>query len=89
MKGTEIITINGFEFRIGYLCDSEYAGYVCEIKKGGSWYGVLWCGVGEFSIELGFNSGLYATDEELEAIKAARDEMYKKYGRRYNGSVIA
>lgn len=87
--GTEKITVNGFEFEIGYQCDSEFADYVCMMKKGNDWYGVRWCGVGEFDNELGWNTGLYATNEELEAIRAARDIMYKEYGKRYTGSVIA
>ena len=34
MIKSEEITINGIEFKIGYAIDKEFAGYICEMKKG-------------------------------------------------------
>lgn len=82
--GIEKIKVNGIAFTIGYLCETEFSGYVCEMNKAGDKYGVLF--TNENNRELGYNSGIYATDEELEAIKEARRMMYEKYGNgRFHG----
>ena len=82
--GTEMINVNGIDFKIGYLMESEFSGYVCSMKKDGNWYGALLTDT--YNHELGWNSGVYATDNELEAIKTARGIMKEKYGaNRYHG----
>ena len=84
MRGTEIIEVNGIEFKIGYLVDREFNGYVFEIKKNNKWYGALF--VNSDKRELGFRSGVFATDEEVEAIEIARKAMKEKYGaNRFHG----
>lgn len=82
--GTEIIKIDGITFRIGYLLDSEFSGYVFEMKKNGEWHGMLW--VNESKREIGWNSGIMATEAEITAISKAREILYEKYGKgRYHG----
>lgn len=78
-EGTEIVKVNGISFRIGYLTESEFSGYVFEMKKNGSWYGVLM--VSESERELGYESGIFATDDELAAIKIAGNILSEKYGK--------
>lgn len=78
-NGTEIIKVRGLTFRIGYLSEPDISGYVCEMKKGGEWHGVLFVGINGKK-ELGWNSGIFATDEELTAINEARAVMKEKYG---------
>lgn len=84
MNKIEKITINNIHFHIGYKVDAEFAGYVFEMKKDGEWHGVLW--VNENKREIGWNTGIMATDEEIATIEQARAIMYEKYGRnRWHG----
>jgi hypothetical protein len=78
MIKSEEITINGIEFKIGYAIDKEFAGYICEMKKGRERYGVLF--TDENNRELSFETGIMVTDTEIDAIKKARNILHEKYG---------
>lgn len=69
------IKVNGIKFNIGWMADAEFAGPVFEIYKNGKTYGAL-C-VDSENRELGFMSGVYATDEEIVAIKKAMEILNK------------
>lgn len=82
--GKEIVIIDGITFEIGYLIEREFSGYVCAMKKNGKMHGVL-C-VNSNRREIGFRSGIYATDSELAAIETAKILMKNKYGEnRFHG----
>lgn len=84
-NGIEKIKINGFEFNIGYKAETEFAGYICEMKKDGEWHGVRFTGINNDN-EIGWNTGIFATEEELAAIEEARKIMFEKYGKdRWHG----
>lgn len=70
----ETIIIDGMKFHIGYQADKEFSGKIFEVYKNGEWHGALYvaCGLGR---ELGFNSGVYATEEEANTIQ----KTYKTY----------
>lgn len=78
MNGIENITINNIIFQIGYTVDAEFSGYVCAMRKNGEWQGVLF--VNSQEREIGWNTGIMATDAEIEAIEKARAIMREKYG---------
>lgn len=83
-NGTEKIVIDGILFEIGYLSESEFSGYVCAMKKNNEWHGVLF--VDNNNREIGFNSGIMATDNEIQAIGKAKKMMKEVYGsNRYHG----
>lgn len=71
----ETIKVDGVKFNIGYMIDPEFAGPVFEIYKNGKTYGAL--SVNSKNRELGFMSGIYATDEELIAIEKAKEILNK------------
>lgn len=73
MKNTKKAVIDGVRFEFGYMADTEFSGPVFAMYKNGEWHGVLL--VDENHREIGWNSGLYATDEELAAIKKARAQF--------------
>lgn len=77
-NGTEKINVKGITFEIGYVSDREFSGYVFSMKKDNKWYGVLL--VNADNREIGWNSGIMATDDEIEAIEAARIILKENYG---------
>lgn len=66
------ITVEGIKFNIGYQIGNDFSGPIFEINRGGKWYGALSVAFGN-ETELGFNSGLFATDNEITASKKALD----------------
>ena len=72
------IEVDGIEFIIGKQNDSEFSGPIFEMVKDGKKYGVL-C-VSENQRELGFNSGVFATDAEMSAIKKAKQILRESVG---------
>lgn len=82
-NGTEKITVNGIVFKIGYRIEAEFSGYVCEMEKDNKKLGVFL--TNEDNREMGWRTDIYATDEELEAIKEAKRIMRERYGRRSHG----
>lgn len=72
------IEVDGVKFIIGKQNDCEFSGPIFEMVKDGKKYGVG-C-VSENQRELGFNSGVFATDKELEAIKKAEKILKELIG---------
>jgi hypothetical protein len=64
------IEIDGVSFKIGYQKDTEFSGPVFEMKKHNRYYGALMVAFG-CGTELGFDSGIHATENEILAAKKA------------------
>lgn len=75
--GVEKITVDDVDFKIGYINHVECSGYVFMMKKNGEYYGAL--NIREDDKELGWRSGIYATDKEFDAICKARKILRERY----------
>lgn len=73
----EEIVVDGVNFRIGQQSDAEFYGPILEMKKDGKYYGALLVAHGKED-ELGFCSGIYATEGEKKAAKKALDILKSK-----------
>ena len=81
MTKNENIKIGNILFNLGWKSDSEFSGAIFEMIKDGKKYGALL--VAKTGDEIGFNSGIYATEEEVEACVLARKWMNNNYNTGY------
>lgn len=68
------ITVDGIKFIVGYKIDCEFTGPIFMIGRNSKWYGALSVAFGH-ETKLGFNSGLFATENEISAAKKAFEIM--------------
>lgn len=79
-KFMETIKVDGIKFDIGIQEDAEFHGKIFAMHKDNKTYGVLL--VNNERRELGFRSGLFASDNELAAIEKARAILNEKLASR-------
>lgn len=75
-KFKETIKVDGIKFDIGIQGDAEFHGKIFAMHKCNKTYGVI-C-VDSERRELGFRSGIFATDKEIMAIEKARIILNKR-----------
>lgn len=79
---TQTVIINGIKFNLGWLYAFESSGPIFEIYREDEKHGAL--SVRKEGDELGWNSGLFATNEEARACALARKWMNENYNTKYS-----